>query len=71
MKYAIGLIRSAPKKPPIFLRYRSSEGLIISTVALAIFTDIFLYGVSHFLTLVNIQGNHPDLAIRAGGASRR
>jgi hypothetical protein len=45
MKYSIGLIRSAPKKPPIFLRFRSSEALIISTVALAIFTDIFLYGV--------------------------
>jgi MFS family permease len=46
MKYSLGLIRSAPKKPPIFLRFRSSEVLIISTVALAIFTDIFLYGVS-------------------------
>jgi hypothetical protein len=45
MKYSLGLIRSAPKKPPIFLRFRSSEALIISTVALAIFTDIFLYGV--------------------------
>jgi|SRR5277367_302046 len=45
MKYSIGLIRSAPKKPPIFLRFRSSEALIISTVALAIYTDIFLYGV--------------------------
>ena len=45
MKYSIGLIRSAPTKPPIFLRFRSSEVLIISTVALAIFTDIFLYGV--------------------------
>ena len=45
MKYSIGLIQSAPKKPPIFLRFRSSEALIISTVALAIFTDIFLYGV--------------------------
>src|SRR5271170_4659511 len=46
MKYSIGLIRSAPKKPPIFLRFRSSEALIISTVALAVFTDIFLYGVT-------------------------
>jgi hypothetical protein len=45
MKYSLSLIRPSLNKPPIFLRFRSSEALIISTVALAIFTDIFLYGV--------------------------
>ena len=51
MKYSIGFIRSAPAKPPIFLRSRSSEVLIISTVALAIYTDIFLYGVGTSVSL--------------------
>nr|POE59286.1 putative mfs-type transporter c18.02 [Quercus suber] len=32
-------------KPPLFLKYRSSTTFIISTVALAIFTDIFVYSV--------------------------
>ncbi|KAF2476152.1 MFS general substrate transporter [Lindgomyces ingoldianus] len=33
------------EKPPWLLKYRSSEGFIIGTVALAVFTDMFLYGV--------------------------
>lgn len=32
-------------KPPWLLKYRSSDGFIIGTVALAVFTDMFLYGV--------------------------
>ncbi|KAF2656926.1 MFS general substrate transporter [Lophiostoma macrostomum CBS 122681] len=32
-------------KPPYLLTYRSSDGFIIGTVALAVFTDMFLYGV--------------------------
>ena len=67
MKYSIGLIRSAPKKPPIFLRFRSSEALIISTVSLAIFTDIFLYGVSPtFVGIDIVVGSNSDIAIRIG-----
>jgi MFS family permease len=31
--------------PPAFLEFRSSKWLIISTVAAAIFTDVFLYGI--------------------------
>lgn len=31
--------------PPIFLRFRSSKTFIIITVATAIFTDIFVYGI--------------------------
>ncbi|PVH94365.1 MFS general substrate transporter [Periconia macrospinosa] len=32
-------------KPPWLLKYRSSEGFIVATVSLAVFTDMFLYGV--------------------------
>ena len=32
-------------KPPIFLRFRSSTTFILSTICIAIFTDIFLYAV--------------------------
>ncbi|KAH3949204.1 hypothetical protein HBI56_103080 [Parastagonospora nodorum] len=32
-------------KPPIFLKYRSSDAFIIGTISLAVFTDMFLYGV--------------------------
>ncbi|KAF1998628.1 MFS general substrate transporter [Amniculicola lignicola CBS 123094] len=32
-------------KPPMFLKFRSSDGLIIGTISLAVFTDMFLYGV--------------------------
>ncbi|KAF7197772.1 putative MFS-type transporter C18.02 [Pseudocercospora fuligena] len=32
-------------KPPIFLRFRSSKTFIIITVASAVFTDIFAYGI--------------------------
>ncbi|KAH0093783.1 MFS general substrate transporter, partial [Aureobasidium melanogenum] len=31
--------------PPAFLEIRSSKWLIISTVAAAVFTDVFLYGI--------------------------
>ncbi|KAF2865107.1 MFS transporter-like protein [Massariosphaeria phaeospora] len=33
------------EKPPYMLKVRSSNGFIIGTVALAVFTDLFLYGV--------------------------
>lgn len=32
-------------KPPYLLQYRSSEAFIIATIALAIFTDMFLYAL--------------------------
>ncbi|KAH7357555.1 MFS transporter-like protein [Pyrenochaeta sp. MPI-SDFR-AT-0127] len=32
-------------KPPFMLKVRSSDGFIIGTIALAVFTDMFLYGV--------------------------
>jgi hypothetical protein len=32
-------------KPPYLLKYRSSERFITWTIALAVFTDLFLYGV--------------------------
>lgn len=32
-------------KPPSFLRFRSSTGFILTTICLAIFTDILLYGL--------------------------
>ena len=34
-----------PLLPPRFLKFRSSNGFILSTVCVAIFTDAFLYGV--------------------------
>jgi MFS family permease len=36
---------SASSKPPFLLKYRSSTPFIIFTIALAVFTDIFLYGL--------------------------
>lgn len=33
------------EKPPVYLKVRSSNWFIITTVSLAIFTDMFLYGV--------------------------
>ncbi|KAH8728352.1 MFS transporter-like protein [Phaeosphaeriaceae sp. PMI808] len=32
-------------KPPFMLKFRSSDGFIIGTISLAVFTDMFLYGV--------------------------
>lgn len=32
-------------KPPILLKARSSKFYIVTTVALSVFTDLFLYGV--------------------------
>jgi MFS family permease len=31
--------------PPIFLKFRSSTGFVLTTVALALFTDLWLYGI--------------------------
>lgn len=39
------LVRSDPEKPPPLLKYRSSKGFILTTICVAIFTDIFLYGI--------------------------
>ncbi|KAH6665015.1 MFS transporter-like protein [Halenospora varia] len=36
---------SAEGPPPILLKFRSSTPLILSTVAIALFTDLFLYGI--------------------------
>lgn len=36
---------SPNSKPPLFLAFRSSSNFILATVCLAIFTDIFLYGL--------------------------
>ncbi|KAE8834177.1 hypothetical protein HRS9122_08257 [Pyrenophora teres f. teres] len=33
------------ENPPFMLKFRSSDGFIIGTVSLAVFTDMFLYGV--------------------------
>ncbi|KAH6642984.1 major facilitator superfamily domain-containing protein [Boeremia exigua] len=33
------------EKPPAWLKFRSSDGFIIGTVSLAVFTDMFLYGI--------------------------
>ncbi|EPE28815.1 MFS general substrate transporter [Glarea lozoyensis ATCC 20868] len=35
----------ATSKPPIFLKFRSSTGFVLTTVALALFTDLWLYGI--------------------------
>ncbi|CAL8582856.1 hypothetical protein XPA_008500 [Xanthoria parietina] len=39
------LVRSDPEKPPPLLKYRSSKGFILTTICVAVFTDIFLYGI--------------------------
>ncbi|KAL8859107.1 MAG: hypothetical protein Q9178_004370 [Gyalolechia marmorata] len=39
------LIRCDPEKPPPLLKQRSSKGFILTTICIAVFTDIFLYGI--------------------------
>ncbi|KAL8654486.1 MAG: hypothetical protein Q9226_003418 [Calogaya cf. arnoldii] len=39
------LVRSNPDKPPPLLKHRSSKGFILTTICVAVFTDIFLYGI--------------------------
>ena len=39
------LVKSDSDKPPLLLRYRSSRRFILTTICVAIFTDIFLYGI--------------------------
>ncbi|CAO2658160.1 Nn.00g074200.m01.CDS01 [Neocucurbitaria sp. VM-36] len=43
-KWLSSLTQQSPNKP-MMLKLRSSDGFIIGTVALAVFTDMFLYGV--------------------------
>jgi MFS family permease len=38
-------LRGSDTKPPVLLKLRSSKTFIISTVATAIFTDLFVYGI--------------------------
>ncbi|KAF2770280.1 MFS general substrate transporter [Teratosphaeria nubilosa] len=38
-------LTGSPTRAPVFLEIRSSKTFIISTIAIAIFTDIFLYGI--------------------------
>ncbi|KAL8671261.1 MAG: hypothetical protein Q9168_004230 [Polycauliona sp. 1 TL-2023] len=37
--------RSDRDKPPLLLKHRSSRGFILTTICVAVFTDIFLYGI--------------------------
>ena len=39
------LIRGDPEKPPPLSKQRSSKGFILTTICIAVFTDIFLYGI--------------------------
>ncbi|RMZ67379.1 vesicular amine transporter [Pyrenophora seminiperda CCB06] len=41
----LAILTQHDKKPPFMLAFRSSDGFIITTVSLAVFTDMFLYGV--------------------------
>ncbi|KAL9000971.1 MAG: hypothetical protein Q9169_000455 [Polycauliona sp. 2 TL-2023] len=40
-----GFYGSDGDNPPILLKHRSSKGFILTTIAVAIFSDIFLYGI--------------------------
>lgn len=40
-----GWLRWRPDKPPMFLSVRSSRWFITTTIAVAVFTDVFLYAV--------------------------
>jgi hypothetical protein len=46
--------------PPALLEIRSSQWLIISTVAAAVFTDVFLYGIIVPVLYVNRRYKHHD-----------
>ncbi|KAL8725510.1 MAG: hypothetical protein Q9181_006394 [Wetmoreana brouardii] len=41
----LALIKSDSEKPPPLLVHRSSKWLILTTVCVAVFTDLFLYGI--------------------------
>ena len=41
----LSLFKSDDESPPPLLRYRSSTPFILTTICIAVFTDIFLYGI--------------------------
>ncbi|KAL6706387.1 hypothetical protein ACN47E_005493 [Coniothyrium glycines] len=41
----LAILTQHGEKPPFMLKFRSSEGFIVGTVSLAVFTDMFLYGI--------------------------
>ena len=41
----LALLKSDNDKPPPLLAHRSSKGFILTTICIAVFTDIFLYGI--------------------------
>lgn len=43
--FVVGRRKHADSPPPHFLRFRSSKFFIIATICIAIFSDMFLYGV--------------------------
>jgi MFS family permease len=43
--FILGKRRSATSSPPYLLEIRSSKAFILTTICLAVFTDIFLYGI--------------------------
>lgn len=43
--FVLGRRTSRSSAPPIFLQFRSSKTFILTTICLAVFTDIFLYGI--------------------------
>ncbi|KAL8769131.1 MAG: hypothetical protein Q9209_004765 [Squamulea sp. 1 TL-2023] len=46
------LVKSDPDKPPPLLKHRSSKGFILTTICVAVFTDIFLYDVQHWVSVL-------------------
>lgn len=45
MDAAHGASTLSQKRRPVFLELRSSKLLVVTTVCIAVFTDIFMYGV--------------------------
>ncbi|KAL8731847.1 MAG: hypothetical protein Q9166_003131 [cf. Caloplaca sp. 2 TL-2023] len=41
----LALVKSDSEKPPPLLKHRSSKQFILTTICVAVFTDIFLYGI--------------------------
>jgi hypothetical protein len=60
LKYSLKILaniagRGGYSRRPIYLSIRSSKAFIVSSCALALFTDCFLYGIVRGIALIDVR----------------